>query len=108
MEPYLEAMGGRDEVVRLLSGPRAQIQVNAPLALLQQGMECNVNLMARLYGEGMLNSDQALADQIAQVESHIRANRTARTNLETEAARLGKRQADLLRRAATKEGDRSE
>ncbi len=54
MEPYLGAMGGRDEVVRLLSGHRARIQINAPLALMQQGMESRLQMLYDLRREGLL------------------------------------------------------
>lgn len=54
MLPYLGAMGGRDEVVRLLSGKRARIQINAPLALMQQGMESKLQLLYDLWREGLL------------------------------------------------------
>jgi hypothetical protein len=54
MRPYLQGMGGEQEVVRLLSGPRARIQVNAPFALMQQGAEAQMGLLHYLHEMGLL------------------------------------------------------
>jgi hypothetical protein len=54
MAQYLGALGGWAEVVRLLSGPRAVVQINAPLALAQQAMESMIGLLYRLREAGQL------------------------------------------------------
>lgn len=54
MRPYLQGMGGEQEVVRLLSGPRAVYQINAPLALIQQGAESQMGLLLYLHEMGLL------------------------------------------------------
>lgn len=60
MEPYLDCMGGRAEVVLLLSGPRAAIQVNAPLALYQQGTEAMLTLLFALRSKGLLRDPRGV------------------------------------------------
>lgn len=54
MTPYLEDLGGRDEVVRLMSGHHVNVLVNAPLALLQNSMASQVALLHRLNKRGLL------------------------------------------------------
>lgn len=54
MEPYEAILGGRDEVLRLMSGEREDVQINGPLALMQNGMSAQVDMMHRLYKSGML------------------------------------------------------
>jgi hypothetical protein len=105
MDPVLEAMGTRGEMVRLLSGPRAQIQVNAPLALMQQAAEAEANLLARLFGKGLLNTDAALNDLLAQLAAQIRANKAQRDALDHEAQQLARRENSLLRRIRTTQGE---
>lgn len=54
MEPFLDVLGGRSEVERLMSGHREAHQINGPLALMQQGMEAQIDLMHALHKHGML------------------------------------------------------
>lgn len=54
MEPFLDVLGGRSEVERLMSGPRANTVTNAPLALVQMGMEERITILSRLHQSGML------------------------------------------------------
>lgn len=54
MEPYREYLtdGGRAE--ELMSGKAATIQINAPLALIQMGMESEIALLERLKTRGVI------------------------------------------------------
>lgn len=54
MEPYIDVLGGRSEVERLMNDKRADTFTNAPLALVQMGMEERIALLHRLHERGQL------------------------------------------------------
>ena len=54
MEPYLDLLGGREKVVRLMSGPRADASRKITVALDQRGMEEKIGLLVALHDSGML------------------------------------------------------
>lgn len=48
MEPYRPYLTDGRRAEELMSGTRATIQINAPLALIQMGMEAEIGLLGRL------------------------------------------------------------
>jgi hypothetical protein len=51
----IDALGGRERIAELMSGPRATLSDNVPLALLQREMEGKIALLARLRNDGCLH-----------------------------------------------------
>jgi hypothetical protein len=54
MEAYRESLTYGNRAEELLSGPRATIQVNAPLAFIQADIESQVTLLTRLHDSQLL------------------------------------------------------
>lgn len=50
----VDALGGRAIIITLMSGPRATVSDNIPLALMQREMEGKIALLAELHDEGIL------------------------------------------------------
>jgi len=53
-EHILDALGGRDNVVALMSGTREAPWTNMPLWQAQRDMEGKMALLTRLHGDGEL------------------------------------------------------
>jgi len=56
MEPYRGCIAntGGNSIERLMNGPPATVQVNAPLALIQMSVEAQIEMLHRLKKEGWL------------------------------------------------------
>jgi hypothetical protein len=54
MEPYRQYLIDGRRAEELMNGTRATIQVNAPLALIQMGMEAKIGLLICLHKQNLL------------------------------------------------------
>lgn len=54
LEPYLDLLGGRENVVRLMSGPRAVAIQDPMMAVAQERMGAQIDLIDRMRTAGTL------------------------------------------------------
>lgn len=71
MEPFLGLLGGRDEVVRLMSGKPARVDVNAPLALMQVQMAAQIQMLRYLRRDGLLLRPGDRETVLEAVDAHL-------------------------------------
>jgi hypothetical protein len=59
-EHLLDALGGRENVLLLMSGRREQPWTNYPLSLAQRDMEGKIALLQKLHDESLLDEGEGV------------------------------------------------